>query len=443
MRSKKIKLLHEVAGRPMLAHLLDAVRALRPGRLVTVVGFQADDVRQALGPAGGRYVLQAQQRGTGHAVVQAAPHLSRGSTSTLLILNGDLPSIRPATLRALLARHRQTRSALTLLTTQLDDPSGYGRVVRDTRSQVLRIVEHRDADATQRRIREINAGIYCARPALLLPLLSRLRPANAQGEYYLTDAVHELIRRGEKVLAVCHPDAEEVVGVNTRAELARASSALYARKAADLQAHGVTLLDASRTWIDPRARIGRDSIVYPGVIVEGRSTIGEDCVVRQGARIVDCQIGRGVEIKDHSVLSGSRVGNGAQVGPFAHLRPGSVLAEQTRVGNFVELKQTRLGRGSKASHLSYLGDAVIGAQCNIGAGTITCNYDGRQKHKTTLGSGVFIGSDSQLVAPVKLHRGSYVAAGSTVTADVPAGALAIARGRQRNVRGWVARRKKK
>jgi bifunctional UDP-N-acetylglucosamine pyrophosphorylase/glucosamine-1-phosphate N-acetyltransferase len=442
MRSKNIKLLHEVAGRPMLAHLLDAVHAIRPARVVTVVGYQADDVRAALGDAGGRYVLQKEQRGTGHAVVQAASEIAR-STSALLILNGDLPSVRPSTLRAFVSRHRNARAALTLLSTRLDDPTGYGRVVRDARSRVQRIVEHRDADATERRIPEINAGIYCARPSLLLPILRQLRPDNAQGEYYLPDAVHALIRRGEKVLAVCREDAEEILGVNTRAELARATRALYARKAAELQDRGVTLLDSSRTWIDPRARIGRDCVIYPDVVVEGPCVVGEDCVVRPGTRIVNCRIGRGVEIKDHCVLIESRVGDGAEIGPFAHLRPESILAEKTKVGNFVELKKSRLGRGTKASHLSYVGDARVGPGCNIGAGTITCNYDGERKHRTTLGAEVFIGSDTQLIAPVTVGRGAYVAAGTTVTDDVPAGSLAIARSRQKNVRGWVERRKKK
>lgn len=442
MRSKKIKLLHEVAGRPMVAHVIDALRKLLPARIVTVVGFQANEVRAALGDAGGRYVLQKEQRGTGHAVASAAAEIPR-ATPLLLIVNGDLPSIRPATLRALVQLHRRTRAALSLVTTEIDDPTGYGRIVRDARSNVARIVEHRDAETAARRIREVNAGIYCARPAVLFPLLRRLRPNNVQGEYYLTDAVHELIRRGAKVVAHVHPDPEEVLGVNTRQELARASLALYARKAAALQAGGVTLLDAARTWIDPRARIGRDSVIYPDVLIEGASVLGEDCIVRPGSRIVDCRLGRGVEVRDHCLLVRSRIGSGARIGPFAHLRPETVLGPETRVGNFVELKKASLGRGTKASHLSYLGDARIGPDCNIGAGTITCNYDGRRKHRTTLGRGVFVGSDSQLVAPVTVARGAYVAAGSTVTEDVPAGALAIARGRQRNVRGWVARRDKK
>jgi bifunctional UDP-N-acetylglucosamine pyrophosphorylase/glucosamine-1-phosphate N-acetyltransferase len=315
--------------------------------------------------------------------------------------------------------------------------------VRDAGGAIRRIVEYRDAGPAERKIREVNAGIYCARPGKLLPALGRLRPDNAQGEYYLTDAVERLIRDGEKVQAVCHRDADEVLGVNTRQELAFASSAIFARKADDLQTRGVTFLDASRTWVDPRARIGRDTVLYPDVIIEGPSVLGEGCVVLPGSRLVDCRLGREVVIKDHSVLLEARVADRAQIGPFAHLRPGCTLGPSTKVGNFVELKKTRLGAGTKASHLSYLGDAAIGPDCNIGAGTITCNYDGTHKYPTTLARGVFIGSDVQLVAPVTVRTGAYVAAGTTVTDDVPAGALAIARARQRNVLGWVGRRKKK
>jgi bifunctional UDP-N-acetylglucosamine pyrophosphorylase/glucosamine-1-phosphate N-acetyltransferase len=442
MRSGTIKLLHAVAGRPMVRLALDAVQALRPARTIVVVGFQADRVREALAGAGCTFALQERQRGTGDAVVQAAQAIHAGPRGILLVVNGDLPRIRPATLRKLVGRHRRSAAALSFLTTHVEDPAGYGRIVRDARGNLLRIVEQTDATREERGIREINCGIYCAQASKLLPVLRRLRPANAQGEYYITDAVQRMIAAGEKVLAVPHGDAGEVLGVNTRAELAHAAAAIYARKAAELQDRGVTLLDPSRTWVDPRARVGRDSVLYPGVIVEGATVLGRRCVVRPGCRIADCRIASDVEIQDHSVLQESEVGRSARVGPFAHLRPGSVLGPETRVGNFVELKKARLGRGTKASHLSYLGDAEIGPDCNIGAGTITCNYDGTKKHPTVLDRGVFIGSDTQLVAPVTVRRGAYVAAGTTVTQDVPAGALAIGRGRQRNIEGWVARKRR-
>jgi bifunctional UDP-N-acetylglucosamine pyrophosphorylase/glucosamine-1-phosphate N-acetyltransferase len=440
MRSRTIKLLHAVAGRPMAALVLDATSALKPSRTVAVVGYQADRVKAALVDHDCEFVLQRERRGTGHAVLQAARKI--GPRSTVLIVSGDVPLIQAATLRKFVQRHKRAGAALSVLTTDLDDPTGYGRIVRDGRAGIARIVEHKDATRAERALAEINAGIYAASAAKLLPALRRIKPNNKQGEYYITDAVEMLIRRGEKVLAVKHSDPGEVLGVNTRQELAASSAALYARKAEALQERGVTMLDASRTWVDPRARIGRDTVLYPDVIIEGASAIGEGCTILPGSRLSNCKLGNCVTVKDHSVLVDARVGDGAEIGPFAHLRPGAILEAETKVGNFVELKKTRLGKGSKASHLSYLGDATIGPNCNIGAGTITCNYDGSAKHPTKLGRGVFIGSDTQLVAPVEIREGGYVAAGTTVTQDVPAGALAIGRSRQRNVLGWVKRRKK-
>jgi bifunctional UDP-N-acetylglucosamine pyrophosphorylase/glucosamine-1-phosphate N-acetyltransferase len=442
LKSKTIKLLHPVAGQPMVAWVARAANALRPSHTVAVVGFQAERVQAALAGLCEAFALQAEQRGTGHAVMQAAKALGN-ARGPLLIVNGDLPNLKPATLRALVALHRKSKAALSFVTTDLPDPTGYGRVVRDAKGRVNRIVEHKDATAALRKIAEINCGIYCADPSVLLPLLKKLRPNNAQGEYYLTDAVHALIAKGATVAALKHATPDEVLGVNTRAELAAAGAVLYARKARELQNDGVTLLDPSRTLVDPRAKIGRDTVLYPDVIIEGASVIGEDCVVRSGSRLADVVLGRGVEVKDHCVLLASRIGDNAQIGPFAHVRPGSIVEADAHLGNFVELKKTRLGRGSKASHLTYLGDADIGPGCNIGAGTITCNYDGVSKHPTTLGAGVFVGSDTQLVAPVTLGAGAYVAAGTTVTEDVPAGALALSRVRQINMEGWVARRKKK
>jgi bifunctional UDP-N-acetylglucosamine pyrophosphorylase/glucosamine-1-phosphate N-acetyltransferase len=442
LKSKTIKLVHTVAGQPMVTWVARAARALKPDRIVAVVGHQADAVRAALGDLVDAYVLQSEQRGTGHAVLVARRETG-ARPGILLIVNGDLPNLRPGTLKALLAVHRRSKASLSLVTTELPDATGYGRIVRDATGRVARIVEHKDADRALRTLREINCGIYAADPKTLFPLLARLKPDNAQGEYYLTDAVHRTIERRAMVAALVHGDAPEVLGVNTRAELARAGASLYARKAEELQDQGVTILDPSRTWIDPRARIGQDTVVYPDVIVEGPSTVGADCVIRSGTRLTDVVLGRGVTVKDHCVLRESRVGDGAEIGPFAHFRPGAVLDDGSKVGNFVELKKTRLGRGSKASHLAYLGDAEIGPGCNIGAGTITCNYDGTAKHKTTLGPGVFIGSDTQLVAPVHVGEGAYVGAGTTVTEDVPAGALAISRVRQLNLEGWVARRKAK
>jgi len=443
MKSRRAKLLHPVCGVPMVSWVARAARALRPDRLIAVVGYQGDEVRAALSDLCDVFVVQNEQRGTGHAVLRAARALAGLGESTLVILNGDVPTMLPSTLRALVSRHRRRGAALSLLTAEVAEPAGYGRVVRGSGGGVTRIVEHRDASRAERAIREINCGIYCSRPGTLLPVLRGLRPDNTQGEYYITDAVHRLLASGARVEAVLHRDAAEVLGVNDRAELALAASTLYARKAAELQQRGVTILDAARTWIDPRATVGQDSVIYPDVIVEGATTIGRDCTVRPGCRIADSSVADGVEIKDHSVVLQSRIAAGATVGPFAHLRPGSVLGEQVKVGNFVEVKKSTLGRGTKASHLSYLGDATIGEDCNIGAGTITCNYDGERKNPTVLGRRVFIGSDTQLVAPVALGDDVYVAAGTTVTRDVPGGALAVGRARQENKEGWVARRRRR
>lgn len=440
LRSKTIKLLHTVAGRPMVAYVLQAAAGLKPKATLAVVGFQADRVRDALAELAGGFVLQAEQRGTGHAVLQAESAIRKTKADLLLVLNGDVPTLRTSTLRRFVAAHRRAKAALSVLTAEIPDATGYGRIVRDDAGRFRRIVEQKDATAAERAIREINSGIYCAAPDTLLRVLKRVRPDNAQGEYYITDAVRHLADRGETVVAWCHDDAPEVLGVNTREELAAAARTLYARKADALQDSGVTLLDRASARIDPRAKVGRDTVIWPDVTIEGATTIGEDCVVRSGTRIADSRIGKGVEIKDHCVVVESRVGDGSQVGPFAHLRPGSDLAGDNKVGNFVELKKAELKRGAKASHLSYLGDATIGANSNIGAGTITCNYDGRNKFRTELGRGVFIGSDTQLVAPVKLGDGAYVGAGTTVTDDVPAGALAISRTRQRNIEGWATRK---
>ena len=441
MRSKTIKLLHPVWGRPMIDFVLDAVAALAPARTLVVLGHQADRMRAALDGRGVEFVVQEEQLGTGHAVRVARPALE-SAPGDILILNGDLPLLRPSTLADFRSAHQASGAALSLLTARLPDPSGYGRVVRRPPAigAVVRIVEHRDATPDELLLDEINCGVYLAARDALLPALDRLSPANAQGEYYLTDVAADLAEAGLPVAAVPHADAREVLGVNSRAELAAAAALLGARKNEELMDEGVTLLDPDRTFIDPRARVGRDTIVYPGVWIEGESVIGEDCVIGPGAHLIGARLGHRVEIKDGCRIEASEIGDAAQIGPFAHLRPGNYLSERVKIGNFVELKKATLGPGSKANHLTYLGDAEIGRDVNVGAGTITCNYDGRTKSRTVLEDGVFVGSDTQLVAPVRVGAGAYIGAGTTVTEDVPAGALAVSRAPQKNIAGWAARR---
>jgi bifunctional UDP-N-acetylglucosamine pyrophosphorylase/glucosamine-1-phosphate N-acetyltransferase len=440
MRSRTIKLLHPVWGRPMLAWVLDALGSLRPGGIVVVLGHQAERIREALGGLDFQEVVQEEQRGTGHAVLTARP-LLEGRDGDLLILNGDLPLLTGRTLAEFVAAHAASGAALSVLTTCPERPEGYGRIVREQEA-VLRVVEEKDAGPAERAIREINCGVYLVAIATLLPLLDRLGTENAQGEYYLTDVIEMLVSSGREVRGVVHPDPREVLGVNDRRELAEAVGILGRRKREQLLLEGVTLIDPERTYIDPRARIGRDTTIYPGVWIEGSCVIGEDCIIRPNVHLNEVRIGNRVEIRNHCVIQDSRIEDGAQVGPFAHLRPGTYLSQRVRVGNFVETKKAVFGPGSKANHLSYLGDAELGANVNVGAGTITCNYDGVKKHLTIMEDGVFIGSDTQLVAPVKVGAGAYVGAGSTITEDVPPGALGLSRAKQRNIDGWAARKRK-
>lgn len=442
MRSTTIKLLHPLWGRPMLAWTLDAVRALNPDNLLVITGFQAEQVREALdGESIQRQdVLQESPRGTGHAVMCAREALGAHPDGDLLILNGDLPLLTGDSLSRFLAAHRNAGATLSVLSTEPEDATGYGRMVRDG-DRLARIVEHKDATTEERTIREINCGVYLVRLPALLSALENLGNDNAQGEYYLTDIVQTLAAQGALVQPVLHPHPGEVLGVNDRRELAEASGFLGDRKRQELMRDGVTLLDPARTYIDPRARIGTDTTIYPNVWIEGPCHIGSGCEVRPNVHLIDTRVGDGVTLKDHCVIEKSDIGDAAQVGPFAHLRPGTILARDVKIGNFVETKKTQLGEGSKASHLSYLGDARIGRGVNVGAGTITCNYDGRDKHLTVLEDGVFIGSDTQLVAPVTVGSGAYVGAGSTITNDVPSGALALTRVPQRNIQGWAERKK--
>jgi bifunctional UDP-N-acetylglucosamine pyrophosphorylase/glucosamine-1-phosphate N-acetyltransferase len=454
MRSKQAKVLHPVAGQAMVLYSVGLGLRVAGGAVAVVVGHQADLVRQVIdratsGKSGSSPVAIVEQReqlGTGHAVLQSRPVFAvgkNGAPSSYLILNGDTPLLQETTVRELLRVHETTGATVTILTAMLEDASGYGRVVRAKSAErgVSRIVEDRDADAEERAIREINVGTYVVDGKFLFSALEKLTPSNAQGEYYLTDIIHLASEQGHRVAAATLDNPDEGLGVNTRRQLAEAEQVVRKQIRDRWLDAGVTMIDPVSTWIDAAVTIGRDTVLYPNVMLEGATAIGEDCVLRSFTRLTDCVVGTGVEILDHCVFSDSHIEDGAHLGPFTHLRPGVVVRKKAKVGNFVEMKKTDLGEGSKANHLSYLGDAKIGKGVNIGAGTITCNYDGWQKFQTVIGDGVFLGSDTQLVAPVTVGAGAIIAAGTTVTENVPADALVIGRVPQLNRAGWAARRR--
>jgi bifunctional UDP-N-acetylglucosamine pyrophosphorylase / glucosamine-1-phosphate N-acetyltransferase len=440
MRSALPKVLHPLAGFPLLDHVLRTASAVQPESITVVVGHAADQMRDYLGQKPDiTTVVQEPQLGTGHALLQAEPVLA-GRTGTVVLLSGDVPLLSSTTLRALLHTHRDSGAAATVVTAALDRPYGYGRIVR-VGGEVARIVEERDASPAERDIKEINSGIYAFELARLFDALRSIGAQNAQGEYYLPDLI-AIYRRQHRPVATCTVASPgEIRGINSRSELAEVSRMVRQQKNEELMASGVTLIDPATTYVDVDVEVGPDTVIHPGVHLEGSTKVGAACEVHPGVRMVNATIGDRVTILDHCLIIDAIVGAGSQVGPFAHLRPHTVLGEGAKVGNFVELKNTSLGAGAKANHLSYLGDATIGESANIGAGTITCNYDGTRKHQTTIGKGAFVGSDSTLVAPVTIGDQAYVAAGSAITADVPAGALGVARSRQENKAGWVAKRK--
>ncbi len=442
MKSEHPKVLHRIDGRPMLDHVLMTARSVSPQTIVVVLGHKADLVQSAYAsePDIG-FVVQEPQLGTGHALLQALPALS-GAQGDVLLLYGDVPLLSPETVSALLARHRETGAAATVLTAGVDQPYGYGRILRRD-GEIVGIVEERDASEAERAVKEINAGIYALALEPLGDAIAALAPQNAQGEYYLPDLVGIYRRRGLSVSTLTVRSADEIRGVNSRRELAEVSRLVRHKKNEELMAAGVTLVDPETTYVEADVQVGPDTVLHPNVYLEGRTVVGAACEIQAGSRLLNATIGDRVTIRNYCVITDSTVESDAVLGPFAHLRPGNVVESEAYVGNFVELKKTTLGRKSKASHLTYLGDATIGANVNIGAGTITCNYDGVNKNQTVIEDGAFIGSDSQLIAPVKVGKGAYVAAGSSITSDVPDDALAIGRGRQENKEGWARRKRKK
>jgi bifunctional UDP-N-acetylglucosamine pyrophosphorylase/glucosamine-1-phosphate N-acetyltransferase len=432
MRSNRAKVLHRLDGRPLIGHVCRTAAALAPRKVYVVIGHQGEDVKRAvleeLDEDHSGFVWQKEQLGTGHAVNSAREFLET-EDSTLLVLSGDVPMIRAETLAALIRQHHTHRgkgAACTLLTVKLENPTGYGRIVRDEEGVFDKIVEQKDAGDEQKKIKEINAGIYCFNSRKLFEALTQVKNENAQGEYYLTDVPGLLRDSGEAVSLYQHTDAREVSGINNRVDLADLERVLCRRTISRMMVdYGVSFIDPKNTYISEQASIGRDTIIYPNVMIEGETQIGDGCTIHLGARITNSRIGHGVEILDNCVIVDSEISNNCTVGPMAHLRGRARMEEKAKVGNFVELKKTILGRGSKASHLTYLGDATIGENTNIGAGTITCNYDGKNKHATTIGNNVKISSNTMLVAPVKIGDGAMTGAGAVVINDVPEDTLVV------------------
>jgi bifunctional UDP-N-acetylglucosamine pyrophosphorylase/glucosamine-1-phosphate N-acetyltransferase len=447
LKSCRPKVLHEIGGKPLLAHVAAAAAQVVPvANIFAIIGHEADTVRAALESTGIGFVLQREQRGTGHAMMEARAALT--GFEHVVVLSGDVPLITPQTITCLRDFHVTQNASMTVLTAEPPDPTGYGRIFRRTvrgkpTDEIERIVEQKALHGNEAEQREINSGIYAFATGPLYEHIGQLGTDNAHHEYYLTDIVELLRKAGEEVLALRAEDSSEVLGVNTRVELAELDAKLRAKKARELMEAGTTIFRPETCDIDADVEIGTDTVIEPHVQLIGRTKIGVDCRIRSYSVITNCEIGDKVLIRPGCILEDSIVRNGAQLGPYSHLRPGSDIGEGAHVGNFVETKKTRLGKGSKANHLSYLGDAEIGAAVNVGAGTITCNYDGVNKNTTTIEDGAFIGSDTTLVAPVRVGRDAYVGAASCITEDVPPDALALARAKQVNKEGWMKERRTK
>lgn len=439
MKSDIPKVLHRIFDRPIIQFVADSVKGLGAEDNIVVIGPHSEGIKEVLQGYPVRFVLQERPLGTGDALRKAIETL-KGFDGTVLVLNGDTPLIETSLLKRFIKLHEKMKEDISIISFKVEGEHSYGRILREG-DKVVGIIEDKDASSTQKEIREVNSGIY-AIESRALSLLEDIKINKKKGEYYLTDVVGIGVDRGYKVGAHILGSEMELTGINTREELHNAGLYLRDRVVARLVDRGVSFIDESSVFIHPDVMIGKDTIIYPNVFIEGKSKIGKGCRIYPNARIVDSIIGNGVTIKDSTVIEESVIRDNSTIGPFAHLRPGSVIESSCKIGNFVEIKKSVIGKGTKASHLSYLGDAEIGSNANIGAGTITCNYDGREKHKTVIEDGAFIGSDTQLVAPVKIGKGAYVGAGSTITEDVPPRSLAISRVRQRNIRGWVIKRLK-
>ena len=444
LKSKYPKVLHEVGGKPMLAHVIAAANKVVPASdIYVIIGHEADRVRDKVGDTGVNFIVQEPQRGTGHAIMVARDALSK--YDRFLVLSGDVPLIWAGTIERLRDFHRAQRAAMTILTAEIEKPHGYGRIIRKNGkgAEVSAIVEEKKLTPPQRKLREVNSGIYAFESKPLFARIGKLKTDNAHKEYYLTDMAALFVRAKLKVVALPAENPEEVLGSNTRLELSMLDQHMRMAKCYELMASGVSIYKPETCAIDADVKIAPDTVIEPFVQILGKSKIGSDCRIRSYTIIESSEIGDGVEVRAHCMLEQARVEARAIIGPFARLRPGSEIGEGAHIGNFVETKKARVGKGSKANHLTYLGDALIGDGVNIGAGTITCNFDGTEKHATVIDDGAFIGSDATLVAPVRIGRGAYVGAGSCITDDVPAESLAIGRGRQVVKEGWVRERREK
>lgn len=440
MKSKAPKVLHPVCGKPMLSHVLQNVAEAGVQERIVVVGHGADQVMESIKEPGLIFVTQEEQLGTGHAVMMAEKQIPE--SGTVMVLCGDTPLITKDTLKQFLQFHREEKNSISVLTAIVSDPTGYGRIVKGEEGQLLRIVEQKDASPEEREIKEINSGMYCFEASLLKTYLHRLTTDNAQGEYYLTDILLLAVSDGKKAGAFPVRDNTEILGVNNRIQLSEAEGIMRRRIAEGLMLEGVTIVDPNAVYIDAAVKIGRDTVIYPGALILGDTQIGEDCVIGQNCRIQNSVIGNQTEIQSSTILD-SKVGSNTTVGPYAYLRPGSNLGDHVKIGDFVEVKNANFGNGSKASHLAYIGDADVGEEVNIGCGVVFVNYDGIHKNRSTVEDHAFIGSNSNLVAPVVVEKYGYVAAGSTITKRVPGGALAVARAKERLIEGWGERKMKK
>lgn len=440
MKSALAKPLHRVAGKTMIAHVLAYVRPLGPAPICVVLGVGREMMAEALAGEDVALAVQHEQLGTGHAVMAAA-EVFADFEGDLLITCADIPLVRPETLQALLDEHHARGAAGTVLTALYDDPTGYGRVVRDGQGLVTGIVEHKDASPEVRAIREINAGVYVFQARALFEALGRVRPDNAQGEYYLPDVLADFVASGRAVAAVPADDPQEVMGINNRLQLAEAEAKARQRTNEALMLAGATLIDPAHTYVEAGVTVGPDTVIWPGVVLSGATTIGANCTIGPNVQITDCVVGDNCTIRQGTVMAGSALGQAVQAGPYSHVRPGCQIDDDARIGTYTELVRTHVGPRVKSLHFSYLGDAEVGAGANIGAGAVTCNYDGQAKHRTIIGAGAFIGSDSILVAPVEIGAGAYTAAGSVITKDVPPDSLGIGRSRQETHEGWVSRKR--